>query len=179
VSNVLDCCKLKAGKLTLELQPVEIGMFVRKLTGVYRQLAGAKGLRFQARIDANVPPVIMTDGLRLQQILGNLLANAVKFTATGSVELAIEAGPAARGPRVRFHVRDTGLGIPADKLARLFQPYQQADNSTARQFGGSGLGLCIARELARLLKGDITVHSIPGSGSTFTVEIEAPPLPGL
>jgi len=179
VNNVLDCCQLKAGKLTIELQPVEIGLFTRKLTGLYRPLAEAKGLRFQHRIEPGVPPVIMTDGLRLQQILGNLLANAIKFTATGAVELTIAAAPTARGARLLFHVHDTGPGIAADQLATLFQPYQQAGQSIARQFGGSGLGLCISREMARLLHGDITVHSLPGVGSTFTVEIEAPPMPGV
>lgn len=179
VNNVLDFSKLEAGKLTIEPQEVEIGMLLRKLCGGYKALTEQKSLRLQYEISPEVPPVIITDGLRLRQILSNLLSNAIKFTAAGLVEITVEPVPTKDTPRLRFQVRDTGPGIPADKLAKLFQPYQQADRSIARQFGGSGLGLSIARELARLLKGDITVHSVPGSGSTFTLEIEAQPMAGL
>lgn len=176
VNNVLDFSKLEAGKLMVELQAVEIDMFMRKLCGSYQALAEQKGLRLNYQISPGVPPAIISDGLRLRQILSNLVANAINFTMTGVVDVTVEFIEIKGNPRLRFHVRDTGPGIAAEKLARLFQPYQQADRTIARQFGGSGLGLSIARELAQLLNGDISVQSEPGAGSTFTVEIEAPPL---
>lgn len=179
VNNVLDFSKIEAGKVTLEFQAVEVEMFMRKLCGDFQHLAEAKGLHLRQEIDPAVPAVIITDSLRLRQILSNLLANAIKFTAAGSVTITVEPVATRQGVRIRFQVSDTGPGIPEDKLVTLFRPYQQGDESTARLFGGSGLGLSIARELARLLKGDITVCSTPEVGSTFTVEIEVQPFTEL
>jgi signal transduction histidine kinase len=118
-----------------------------------------------------VPAAIVTDGVRLRQILGNLLSNAVKFTAQGTVELRVERVPGLGPLRLRFVVQDTGPGIPAEQRTQIFQPYAQADASIARRYGGSGLGLSIARQLTELLGGSLTVQSTVGQGTTFTVEV--------
>ena len=121
------------------------------------------------RRSPGLPPLVIGDALRLTQVLTNLLANAVKFTEAGEVGLAVRAEPGV----VIFEVTDTGVGITAEQAARLFEPFEQADNSTTRRFGGSGLGLVISRELARLMGGDVTLTSQPGKGSVFTLR---PPL---
>lgn len=172
VDSVLDQSKLEAGRLELEAQPVVLRDFVEDLAGLYAPAARAKGISLAAELRPGLPAAVTTDPVRLRQVLANLLSNALKFTATGGVTLTVE--PAAPG-RLRFRVGDTGPGIPAEKQGRLFQAYMQADASIARRFGGSGLGLSISRELARLLGGDITVESAMGRGSVFTVEIAAPP----
>jgi CheY-like chemotaxis protein len=143
-----------------------------------RPLTVEKQLDFMVRVAPDVPAVLHTDEQRLQQVLRNLLSNAVKFTSDGSVELEVRlAGPEevrapqlARAPgRVAFAVRDTGIGIPQDKLAVIFEAFQQADGTTSRKYGGTGLGLSICRELADLLGGELVVSSTPGKGSTFTL----------
>lgn len=170
VDNVLDQSKLGAGRLELEVQPVALTDFVAGLTGLYLPAARTKGLALRVELGAGVPAIIHTDAVRLRQILANLLSNALKFTATGGVELVVEP---VSGERLRFIVRDTGPGIPLEKRAQFFQPYLQADASIAWRFDGSGLGLSISRQLAQLLGGDITVGGTPGGGATFTLEIAA------
>jgi signal transduction histidine kinase/ABC-type nitrate/sulfonate/bicarbonate transport system substrate-binding protein len=176
VDNVLDHSKLEAGLLTSERGPVELAGLVRDLGEMFTPAARTKGLALRWEIQAGVPAMVDTDALRLRQILANLLANALKFTAAGVIELTVALQPSAAGARLCFAVRDTGIGIPAESLAHLFQPYRQADTSIARRFGGSGLGLSISRQLAQLLGGDITVTSVPGRGSTFTLEIPVEPV---
>jgi CheY-like chemotaxis protein len=124
-----------------------------------------------SRCGAGVPDHIEIDPLRLRQILNNLLANAVKFTAAGTIELATEIVADRPSPRLRVTVRDTGIGMEPSVLARLFEPFTQADGSTTRTYGGTGLGLSISRRLARLLDGDIDVASVPGQGSAFTLSL--------
>ena len=139
---------------------------VAPLAAIFEPLVAQKGLRFAVDVAPGAPREILTDPQRLQQVLKNLLANAVKFTDSGEVALQIApAGDAA----VRFAVRDTGIGIPAAQQEVIFEAFRQADGSTSRRFGGTGLGLSISRELARRLGGDITVDSEPGRGSVFTL----------
>src|SRR5439155_11604923 len=147
----------------------------------FRQVASVKGVEFSVDLDPRLPKSIRTDRKLLQQVLRNLLSNAFKFTEEGKVSLAMQAlatvpGPdGARGevsePAVAFVVRDTGIGIPADKQEIIFEAFQQVDGTTSRKYGGTGLGLSISREITRLLGGRITVESAPGSGSAFTLEL--------
>jgi ABC-type nitrate/sulfonate/bicarbonate transport system substrate-binding protein len=171
VDNVLDHSRLEAGGMKLELQPLAVVDFAEGISSMYAAGARAKGLELRHEVRPGVPAAIQIDGGRLQQIVGNLLGNAVKFTGKGSVELVVEPGSAPG--RVRFHVKDTGPGIPPARHHEIFRPYAQADASIARRFGGSGLGLSIARQLAELMGGSLTVQSAVGVGSTFTVELPA------
>jgi len=174
VNEMLDWSQLEAGAMALDSAPVVLADFLRNLVGLFRPAAESRGVELGLEIGTDVPEIVMTDSLRLRQILSNLVSNAVKFTSNGSVRLTTSAErvDAARW-RLRFAVKDTGPGIAPEVQAKLFAPYVQADASVVRRFGGSGLGLSISRGLARLLGGDITLKSAPGAGSTFTLEIEA------
>jgi len=172
ITNILDYSKLEAGRMELERIPLEVAPLLLDLARLFAASAQTKNLRLQVKLAPNLPAVAVTDPARLRQILGNLLSNAIKFTDSGSVELIASTAPRPDGGlRLRFSVRDTGVGIDAEQARQLFQPYAQADNSVARRYGGTGLGLAISRDLARLLGGDLTLTSIPGEGSTFTLEI--------
>jgi PAS domain S-box-containing protein len=174
ISNILDYAKIEAGRMETEMTPTEPAVLLDDLARLFSAAAQAKGLALTVRVAPGAPAVVLTDPARLRQILGNLLSNAIKFTSAGGVELGMAAEPdAAGGWRLRFHVRDTGSGLTPGQLARLFQPFTQADSSVARRHGGTGLGLAISRQLARLLGGDITAESAPGSGSVFVVEVSA------
>ncbi len=142
------------------------------LEQTFRHVAEQKGLAFTVEMGPDLPASVYTDVTRLQQILKNLLANAFKFTERGAVVLRIERrhpGAGAHGGLLAFAVRDTGIGIPREKQRIIFEAFQQADGTTSRKYGGTGLGLTISREIARLLGGSIDVDSAPGAGSTFTV----------
>lgn len=175
VTEMLDWSQLEAGAMALDSAPVLLPDFLRHLLGLFRPLTEARGVDLKLEIDAQAPEVVLTDPLRLRQILSNLVSNAVKFTDRGSVRVTLTAEPLAGegGWRLRFAVADTGPGISPEVQAKLFAPYVQADAAVARHYGGSGLGLSISRALARLLGGDITLESTPGQGSVFTVEIRA------
>jgi len=173
VDSVLDYSRLSAGRMGLERVAIDPVEFAQEVCDLFRPAAQAKGVALECTIAPGVPREFTTDAVRLRQIVANLLSNAVKFTAAGSVVLDVRPG-AAPG-RLVFRVTDTGPGIPLETQGRLFQPFTQEDNSVARRHGGSGLGLNISRELARLLDGDIHVESTPGQGATFTVEIGAAP----
>ncbi len=167
IDAVLDLSKIEANRLTLEDARVSLGALVANVTAMLSDRARAKAVRLLA----DVQPCAHTlrgDPTRLQQALLNYAGNAVKFTETGSVTLRVrieQDDPDA--VLVRFEVQDTGVGIAPDKIARLFTPFEQADNSTTRRFGGTGLGLAINRQLARLMGGEVGVSSMPGVGSTF------------
>jgi len=168
LNDILDFSKIEAGKLDLELaavDPRQLLADVAKLIGVQ---AKAKNLQFSVRVDPGVPEWICADTYRLRQIFLNLCGNAVKFTATGAVVLEAKAlGQDARGVRLRFEVRDTGIGIPAHRVGALFEPFVQVDTSSTRRFGGTGLGLSIVRRLVELMGGEIGVTTREGAGSTF------------
>jgi CheY-like chemotaxis protein len=138
----------------------------------FRHVADQKGLQFKLHTDSPLSDTMFTDITRLQQIMKNLLSNAFKFTAKGSVTLSVAPSVSESGERlVSFAVKDTGIGIPEDKQHLIFEAFQQADGTTSRKYGGTGLGLTISREIARLLGGRIEVASAPGRGSTFTLRL--------
>jgi PAS domain S-box-containing protein len=173
ISDVLDLSKIEAGKVEIERLAFELPALLESLRQVYGTLADARGLGFVLHADPALPPWVWGDPVRVRQVLGNYLNNAVKFTAEGEVTL----DAAMCGEQVRFEVRDTGPGIAHDMQMQLFQPFTQADQSTTRRFGGSGLGLSICRELATLMRGRVGVDSVPGRGSTFWVELPLPVAP--
>ncbi|MFA6412095.1 MAG: ATP-binding protein [Syntrophales bacterium] len=176
VNNILDMSKIKARRMEVEAVPFNLRQLVTSLEEPYRSLADQKKLAFQIVIAENVPAWVLGDPFRLRQILVNLLSNAVKFTQSGSVSCTVRlSGLAVAGdPRVRFEVKDTGIGIPESNRARLFQPFRQLDPTISRTFGGTGLGLAIVRSLTQLMKGTIAVDSREGVGSCFTVELPLP-----
>lgn len=172
VNEMLDWSQLEAGAMALDSTPVVLADFLRHLLGLFRPATEARGVELGLEIATESPPIVLTDPLRLRQILSNLISNAVKFTERGSVRMTLTAERVeGRRWRLSFAVSDTGPGISPEVQAKLFAPYVQADAAVARHFGGSGLGLSISRGLARLLGGDIALRSVPGAGSTFTLEI--------
>jgi len=172
LNDVLDFSKIEAGALSVTPEPVDLHALLAETVDPHREAARARGIAVTLRIDASVPRLIMTDGMRVAQIAGNLLSNAVKFTAAGSISVTLETASAEAGaPLLRITVHDTGIGMESGTISRLFKPFAQADGSITRKFGGTGLGLCISQQLARLLGGAITVASRPGEGSAFTLTL--------
>lgn len=168
INDILDLSKIEAGYMQIEAQSLSLRKIVDNLNRTFEPLAEDKGLRFVTRVGEDCPRSIDTDGQRLEQVLKNLLSNAVKFTERGEVRLEVKS---ASGQQVLFSVNDTGIGVPEENQALIFDAFQQADGTTSRRFGGTGLGLSISRELTRLLGGSIDVDSTPGEGSTFTVTL--------
>ncbi len=171
VNDVLDLSKLEADQLLLEAQPIDLPSLLADVVSSLRAQAFTKGLELTVQPTGPFPRTLVTDGMRLRQILINLVGNAIKFTASGSITLRVGPAGTAAAPAVAIAVVDTGIGIAADRLGALFQPFVQADASTSRRFGGTGLGLSICSRLARLLGGEVTVVSEPGQGSTFTLQV--------
>ena len=172
INDVLDLSKIESGTTAIDLQEVSIDSIEAEVKRTFNQIAADKNLEFVIVRDPDVPKAITTDPTRLQQVLKNLLSNAFKFTAEGSVTLRMSAAHGrvlpVPGPAVAFAVVDTGIGIPHEKYNVIFEAFQQADMGTSRKFGGTGLGLSICREIAGLLGGEIVVESEVGKGSTFT-----------
>ncbi len=168
IDEILDLSKIEAGQMKLDYQTVSVTELTDELQSLFELLAKDKGLDFTITPAPGAPDTIETDPVRLGQILKNLLSNALKFTAKGSVSLTIEK-PNSSDNTVCFVVRDTGIGIAPEKQPLIFEAFQQADGSTKRKYGGTGLGLSISRELARLLGGEITLTSRVNEGSEFTV----------
>ena len=167
INDILDISKIESGRLMLESAPFRVVDIVERLVGLNVDKATAKGLRFRTQV-ASLPPVLVGDRTRLSQALLNYVGNAIKFTEYGSIVLrATVLEEDEHSLLVRFEVEDSGIGIAADVLERLFRPFEQADNSTTRKYGGTGLGLVITRHLAELMGGQAGVDSVPGQGSTF------------
>jgi hypothetical protein len=167
ISDILDLSKIEADKFTLDLAPMDPRLLLDRVRMQIADRAQAKGLSLRLEMGA-LPSHVMGDFTRLQQALLNLAANAVKFTGRGEVVLSAQVqSESAAGVVLKLEVRDTGIGVDAAVLPRLFGSFEQADNSTTRQYGGTGLGLSITRELARLMGGDVGVQSQPGIGSRF------------
>ncbi len=179
IDDILDLAKIEAGRMDIEPDQVDFEGIRGYVEQAFAPQADVKGLEFRVDVSPDLPESIVTDAQRLQQILRNLLSNAVKFTANGSVTLSIFPAPpdtdfdmpslSAARQVVAFSVKDTGIGISDEKLAIIFEAFQQADGTTSRKYGGTGLGLSISRDLAALLGGTIVVSSAPGEGSTFTL----------
>ncbi|HVA29129.1 MAG TPA: response regulator, partial [Candidatus Baltobacteraceae bacterium] len=171
INDILDLSKIESGTTSIDVQEVPMAEIEAEVKRTFNQIAADKNLSFIVTRDDDVPDTIATDPTRLQQILKNLLSNAFKFTAVGSVTLHIKGerdSSLPTGPAIAFAVTDTGIGIPRDKHNVIFEAFQQADMGTSRKFGGTGLGLSISREIAALFGGEIAVESEVGIGSTFT-----------
>ena len=167
INDILDLSKIEAGKLDVQIAPTRLKTLSTSLERLFAPLAKQKQLIFNVMIDSNVPESIATDPQRLEQILRNLIANALKFTEKGGVTLNVSADQGA----LSFAVRDTGIGIARESQELIFDAFKQADGTTSRKYGGTGLGLSISRDLARMLGGDVTVQSDLGAGSTFTLTL--------
>jgi signal transduction histidine kinase len=169
INDILDLSKVEAGKMTLTLQPVDLGQVVQESLTLVRGEAAAKGLRLEAAVPADLPPVL-ADRIRLKQILSNLLSNAVKFTPEAG---AVTVGARAAEEGLAIWVQDTGVGIAPEDQERIFREFEQADNSLGRQHQGAGLGLALTRKLVELHGGRVWVESAPGQGSAFTFTLPA------
>jgi len=183
INEILDLSKIESGTMDVDVRPLPLDELQDYVQRTFKQMAIDKALAFDVTLENGLPTVIETDPKRLQQVLKNLLSNALKFTERGSVHLTVGLATDGwsadqtllnRAPKVvAFRVQDTGIGIPADKHRIIFEAFQQADGTTSRRFGGTGLGLSISREIARLLGGEIRLTSAPGEGSTFVLYLPA------
>jgi signal transduction histidine kinase len=174
INDVLDLSRIEADEMRLEQVPFSLPQLLEAACALVRPQAQAKGLALRLDTVPELPGTLLGDPLRLKQVLINLLGNAVKFTAEGSVtlrvrELGREPGPEGERVRLCLEVADTGIGIEPEKQARIFEPFTQADSSTTRRFGGTGLGLSIVRRLVSMMGGELRLDSAPGRGSTFSV----------
>jgi two-component system, sensor histidine kinase and response regulator len=171
INNILDFSKIEVGKITLDIQDFELSRVIDYVCSIVTENVAAKGLELLVHLE-KVPPVMKGDGLRIGQILLNLVSNAVKFTEAGVIEVTARLVAEDKdNVTVRFEVRDTGIGMTADQVERLFQPFEQADDSMTRRFGGTGLGLAISKRLTEMMNGKMAVESIPGKGTLFWLEI--------
>ena len=172
LNDILDLSKMQAGKVELHHAPFQLDDVLHAVATIMSVSAGDKDLELAIGVDADVPRALVGDALRLHQVLVNLAGNAIKFTERGEVSLMVSRLPAPGGASLlRFAVRDTGIGLNEEQVARLFSPFTQADLSTTRRFGGTGLGLTISKGLVELMQGQIDVHSMPGEGSEFRITV--------
>ncbi len=178
INDILDFSKIESGRMEFDQYPVSVRRCIEEVLDLLWSKASEKKIELLHWIEGDVPEWILTDGTRLRQILINLVGNAIKFTARGEVEVRLSLRPPAGGeqsPLLVINVRDTGEGIPVDRVCRLFKPFSQADSSTTRKYGGSGLGLAISRNLAHLLGGEIELASTSPAGSCFCFTLSANP----
>jgi signal transduction histidine kinase/DNA-binding NarL/FixJ family response regulator len=175
IADILDYSAIEAGRLALDPRPFRPAELASQMQSLFGPAIAAKGLELRVRVDPAIPPVVVGDVSRLEQILSNLIGNAVKFTEHGEVVLDIlHLGGDAGRVRLRFEVRDTGVGMSEETLGQLFEPFFQADTSSSRTYGGRGLGLVISRLLVERMHGTLGVESTLGEGSTFAVELALP-----
>ena len=167
INDILDFSKIDAGKLQLEPRRTDLAACLQSCIALVQGMADSSEVAVHLDLGPGLPVVCMIDSLRLEQVLVNLLSNAIKFTERGSVTLALHR----EGARLVFAVTDTGIGMDAEQIGRIFEPFEQADGSTTRRYGGTGLGLTITRRLVELMKGQIGVESRPGKGSRFEVRL--------
>ena len=188
INDILDFSKIEFGKLEFDLHPFQPAAVADEVVGLLSGRAAKKGLELSSFIDPTLPAGLVGDSTRLRQVILNLVGNGIKFTETGEVRLELTSGPARGDGKVSLSVSvsDTGIGIPGDRMGRLFQLFSQVDASTTRKYGGTGLGLAIAQKLVQLMGGEIKVVTEPGKGSTFSFvvplprhEAEAPAWPSL
>jgi signal transduction histidine kinase/DNA-binding response OmpR family regulator len=182
INDILDFSKIEAGKLDLDIGPFDLRATLESALHVVALRAGEKGLEVNVLVSDDVPAQVTGDITRVRQIVINLLTNGVKFTEKGEVVVTVEPQPPLEDPAssgvLKFTVRDTGIGIPADRLDRLFQSFSQADASTSRRYGGTGLGLAISRRLVELMGGDIWIESEAGAGTTVHFTLMLPQATG-
>ncbi len=176
ITDILDFSKIEAGKMTLEPVAMDVREVVREVLEITGMAASHKGLKLAAEFSGPIPKMIESDPLRLRQILTNLVSNAIKFTSQGGVRLVVQCLPpmtsdSAQKHRMTFEVIDTGVGLDQEQLARLFQPFSQVSHDARQNQGGTGLGLAISRRLANLMQGEVSVSSVPGAGSVFTLTL--------
>ncbi|HEX2545998.1 MAG TPA: MHYT domain-containing protein [Ramlibacter sp.] len=172
IDDILDLSKIEANRMDIRPEPTRVRHLVEEVRDAFMANASSKGLVLSCRIDPRISPALMVDGLRLRQILGNLVSNAIKFTQRGEVYITADLMERAAGrDRLRFYVKDTGVGISPEDQRKLFTPYTQADLGSSRRHGGTGLGLAISRRLAELMGGSIDMVSEPGNGTTMILDV--------
>ncbi|MEZ4591369.1 MAG: ATP-binding protein [Chloroflexota bacterium] len=172
INDILDFSKIEANKLELEEREVDLLDCFKQIGNLFQPQAEAKQIQFTSSVADDVPRFAVCDDIRLRQVLGNLIGNAIKFTREGFVTVTVTAVPQTSNTACLFlSVQDSGIGIHPDKMNKLFQPFSQADSSTSRRFGGTGLGLIISKRLVEAMGGSISVISEPGEGSTFFVAV--------
>lgn len=174
LNELLDSAKIEAQKLEITPQPMDLQAVFAEIASSWRPRFAAKGLEFIVDLPADLNFDVQMDRGRLQQIVGNLLSNAHKFTEHGCVELHLSSEGSPNGHQIRLTIRDSGIGMPQDRLESIFEPFSQADSSITRRYGGTGLGLAICRRLAGLMGGTLTAQSLVDVGSTFTLILPAP-----
>ncbi|MBX3679602.1 MAG: response regulator [Rhodocyclaceae bacterium] len=179
INDILDLSKVESGQLEVELLPMSPFELAHQVVRTMSVKAEEKGLELTLAVDGLLPESVITDAPRVRQILTNLIGNAIKFTERGGVSVRLSLRPEGDSALLCLDVRDSGIGIPADKVASVFEPFVQADSSVNRRFGGTGLGLAISRRFARALGGDIVATSTPGQGSTFHATIATGALEGV
>lgn len=173
INDILDYSKIEAGHLDLQSEPFRIANIIDDVESTFRIKAEQKGLKFQMVTDPRIPAVIKGDGTQLRQVLNNLVGNAIKFTEQGHVTLSLSLEPSLNGApnsdkaRIKFEVKDSGIGIAEDKQRSIFEKFQQADGSTTRNYGGTGLGLAICEKIVTLMDSKLELYSIEGKGSSF------------
>jgi PAS domain S-box-containing protein len=172
INNILDFSKIDGGMMELEHSPFDLRRCIESTMDLMVTRAAEKGLVLKVVLDDQLPTMLVGDASRLRQVLANLLSNAVKFTDKGFVEVSVRGNAIPEGFELRFDVLDTGIGMPQDKLDRLFMPFSQIDSSITRRYGGTGLGLAISKRLVEMMGGRIWAKSDPGVGSTFTFTVK-------
>jgi PAS domain S-box-containing protein len=184
INAILDFSKIESGKMEIETQAFDVGQVVEEVIDLFGRPASAKGVDLLFCVDPAIPARVIGDATRLRQVLSNLISNAIKFTAAGEIEVQARlSAPTSADPAVPaelvFSVRDSGIGIPAEKMPRLFQSFSQVDSSTSRRYGGTGLGLVISKRLAEMMGGQMCVESEEGKGTTFyfTIRVAAASAP--
>jgi len=172
INDILDLSKIEAGKIEIERIAFSPLKLIDDIMEMMRSDSEAKGIQLEVEVDKSVPQMIQSDPTRLRQILINLLNNAIKFTEKGRVRLVVRLEQDGKNsPLLEFKVFDTGIGMTEEQIAKLFQPFTQADSTTTRKYGGCGLGLAISKQLAQMIGGDLTVSSEPGQGSIFCLSV--------
>ncbi len=180
INAVLDLSKIEAGEMALEVMPFDAKALLHDVASLFQPQADAKRIALTLDLEADLPPLLLGDAARLRQIVSNLVSNAIKFTAEGEVMLKLDCADAqARPLQLEIAVQDSGIGIPADALSRIFTPFTQADSSTSRRYGGTGLGLSIVKQLCELMGGQVGVSSSSGAGTRFVVRLPFEPALGL